>query len=229
MIPGGSGVAAPVAAAPVTLTALQSAIAEGAAMKSLPSNVTPALADAATDHPNTHGCMVGFDALAPPPDADCTFGDLAATRTMAVVGDSHANAWFPATLAFATEHHWRFVLYAKAACPPGIYPGYMNDQTNRVYTECDTWRSAMFDRVNALKPDVVIVTSQTRVVAVEPAGMAKTVDEFEGERGPGHLPGGHAVPGDHRRSRPGLPGRAPGRHPTVQPGSGRSTEPVWKP
>jgi peptidoglycan/LPS O-acetylase OafA/YrhL len=175
VVPGGSGVAAPVAAAPVTLTALQSAIAEGVELKSLPSNVTPALADAATDHPNTHGCMVGFDALAPPPDADCTFGDLTATRTFVVVGDSHANAWFPAMLAFATEHHWRFVLYAKGACPPGVYPGYMNNLTNRVYTECDTWRSAMFDRVNALKPDVVIVTSQTRVVAVEPSGMAKTV------------------------------------------------------
>jgi hypothetical protein len=94
------------------------------------------------------------------------------------MGDSHANAWFPAMVAFATEHHWRFVLYAKAGCPPGNYPNYFSELTNRVYTECDTWRSSVFDRVDTLKPAVVIVTSQTRTVAVEPAGMATTVDNL---------------------------------------------------
>ena len=134
------------------MTALQSAIAEGAELKTLPSNVTPALA-AAADRPSQLPWLHGWlRRLAPPPDAECTFGDLTATRTLAVVGDSHANAWFPAMLAFATEHHWRFVLYAKGACPPGVYPGYVNILTNRVYTECDTWRTAMFDRVNALNP-----------------------------------------------------------------------------
>ena len=181
VVPGGSStaVAAPVAPLPATLTALQSAIAEGAALQTLPSNVTPALAAAAEDHPNAHGCMVGFEATVPLPDDQCMFGDLTATRTLAVVGDSHANAWLPALISFANDHHWRFVLYAKVACPPGIYPGYVNIQTNRVYTECDQWRSAMFERVQALQPDVVLVTSQTRTVAVDPAGMIQTVNNLK--------------------------------------------------
>ena len=177
VVPGGSGEA--VAAPAATLTSLQSAITAGTELKALPSNVTPALAAAGTDHPDSQGCLVEIADLAPPPDAQCTFGDLTANRTFVVMGDSHANAWFPAMVAFATEHHWRFVLYAKAGCPPGNYPNYFSELTNRVYTECDTWRSSVFDRVDALKPAVVIVTSQTRTVAVEPAGMATTVDNLK--------------------------------------------------
>jgi hypothetical protein len=176
VVPGGSGEAAQAA----TVSSLESAIAAGTELKALPSNVTPSLEAAATDYPDSHGCLVDVVELAPPPDAQCTFGDLSANRTFAVMGDSHANAWFPAMVAFATEHHWRFVLYAKAGCPPGIYPNYFSELTNRIYTECDTWRSAVFDRVNTLKPQAVIVTSQTRTVAVEPAGMAQTVTNLGG-------------------------------------------------
>ena len=176
VVPGGSGesVAAPAA----TATSLQSAIAAGTELKSLPNNLTPTLAAAAKDYPDSHGCLVDYPTLQPPPDTQCTFGDLSANRSFAVMGDSHANAWFPAMVAFATEHHWRFVLYAKAGCPPGLYPGYLSELTSRIYTECETWRSAVFDRVDVLKPDVVIVTSQTRTVAVEPAGMAQTVNNL---------------------------------------------------
>jgi hypothetical protein len=170
--PGSSG---ETVAAPAELSSLQSAIQAGTTLNELPSNVTPALDVAATDYPDSHGCLVEAAAVAPPPDAQCTFGDLNANRAFAVMGDSHANAWFPAFVAFAGEHHWKFVLYGKVGCPPGVYPNYFSELTNRVYTECDSWRSTVFDRVKALAPDAVIVTSQTRTVAVEPAGMAETV------------------------------------------------------
>ena len=107
-----------------------------------------------------------------------------------------------------------------------MYPGYMNNLTNRVYTECDTWRSAMFDRVNALKPDVVIVTSQTRVVAVEPSGMAKTVTNLSASGARVIYLEDTPYPGTTVGAVPGLSGRPSGRHPTVQPGSGRPTEPA---
>ena len=53
----------------------------------------------------------------PAPNSRCSFGDLRSRRTMAVVGDSHANQWTPAFEAFAKANHWKIVLYAMAACP----------------------------------------------------------------------------------------------------------------
>ena len=178
VIPGG-GPATAITNKPATVTAIQKAILAGLALKRLPSNITPSLQKAPLDHPNTHGCLLNAQIATVPPDSQCTFGDPNGTKTIAVVGDSHANAWYPAINAFADKYHWRFILYAKAACPPGVYTNYINPLTHRVYTECDEWRNAMFDRLKTTKPDVVLVTSQIRTLSVDPAGMVQAIENFK--------------------------------------------------
>lgn len=98
---------------------------------------------------------------------------------MTVVGDSHANEWAPAIDAFAKADHWKIVLYAKAGCPPGVYPYDIDPQTNRVYKQCNEWRDAVFARLHALKPDVVLVASELRTLDVDPSGMVQSIHNYQ--------------------------------------------------
>lgn len=73
----------------------------------------PSLADASPDR-----CITGIRS------ADltvCRYGTPAdrATRTLALVGDSHAEQWLPAFAGLATERGWELVVLAKSSCPFG--------------------------------------------------------------------------------------------------------------
>jgi peptidoglycan/LPS O-acetylase OafA/YrhL len=173
---GGRGGATTVAAGGQNVTR---AVAAGARLTALPVNVSPPLAQAANDKPvTTRKCLVGDTIAVPVPNATCTIGDLAATQTMAVVGDSHANAWTPALEMFAKTYHWKVVLYTKAACPPGIYPSDVDPITNRLYTQCNVWRRDVLSRIAALKPEIVLVTSELRTLDIDPGGMVQAVGDY---------------------------------------------------
>jgi peptidoglycan/LPS O-acetylase OafA/YrhL len=178
-IPGGTALAHPATAAP-GLRAVDGALAAAVKLTRLPADVTPRLSAAPGDFPaTTRTCLASELATAPPPDGECTFGDLHAKRTIVVVGDSHANAWSPAIDAFADEYHWRFILYAKAACPPGVYPTFLSPATNQVYSQCNQWRQNVFARLEALRPAVILVTAQIRTIDIDPDGMVRSIREFE--------------------------------------------------
>ena len=180
-IPGGSSAGVPVLGSrPTTLSEIEKAVVAAAELKALPAQITPPLLSAPHDFADSHDCFVSYKQTAPMPDGGCTFGDPHGARTIVSVGDSHANAWFPAIDAWAASAHWKFIQYAKAACPPGIYPADINPISHRVYTECNKWRDAVFARVAAMKPDVVLITSQMRVLAIDPTGMIQTIDNFRG-------------------------------------------------
>ncbi len=154
--------------------AVEAAVAAAVTVKALPKNVTPPLSRAPGDHFKS-GCLVADAATKPPPDPECTFGDPHGSKTIALVGDSHANAWAPAFDAFGAANGWRVVLYAKGACPPGEYLNYIDPTTNRVYTQCNQWRDAVFRRIDALKPDDVVFTSELRTFDIDPTGMVQSV------------------------------------------------------
>jgi peptidoglycan/LPS O-acetylase OafA/YrhL len=180
-VPGGSALtAAAPAPAPSTVDAVRAAVAEAATFTALPARLTPTLAAAAGDRPDSGPCLLARTEAVPPPDASCTFGDPTANRTMALVGDSHANQWFTAVNAFAHSRHWKLVFYGKPACPVGNYPTYVDATTGRLYTQCNQWRTAMLDRIRALRPAVVVVANELRTVDVDPTGMVQTVTALSG-------------------------------------------------
>jgi peptidoglycan/LPS O-acetylase OafA/YrhL len=178
-MPGGSSLTAATpgapAPAPSTVNTVETAVTAAAALTRLPAGLTPTLTAAATDRPDSGPCLVSRPETAPPPDSACTFGDPTANRTMALVGDSHANQWFSALSAFAQAQHWKLVFYGKAACPIGNYRTYVDATTNRLYTQCNDWRSALLGRIRALRPAVVVIANELRTVDVDPTGMVQTV------------------------------------------------------
>jgi hypothetical protein len=157
---------------------IETALAQAAELTKLPAT-TPSLAQASKDRPNTGKCLLAndFDRLLP--DSQCTFGDPNSTKIIALVGDSHADQWEPPVSAFGRAHGFKVIMYAKAACPPGVYRSYIDPQTNRIYTQCNDFRDQVFAHLRIIKPQFVIVTSQLRPLDIDPSGMVASVRNFQ--------------------------------------------------
>jgi peptidoglycan/LPS O-acetylase OafA/YrhL len=121
----------------------------------LPAGIRPSVADARTDRELvlTNGCTVGYAPIRPP---ECVFGDPNGTRTVALVGDSHASQWFPALDLIARVNHWRLVTFTKLSCRFIDLPIYSR-VLKREYTECAAWRAKVVEQLVTLRPDLTVV------------------------------------------------------------------------
>jgi peptidoglycan/LPS O-acetylase OafA/YrhL len=95
-----------------------------------------------------------------PHPAMCFFGELAQPQsTVVLFGDSHAAEWFPALQEIANEQHWRLATIVKPGCTP------LNMRVDpQMYPVCEQWRRGAIAEIEALRPDLVIVTSASRAV-----------------------------------------------------------------
>ena len=89
----------------------------------------------------------------------CPLGDLSATRTIMVFGDSHAWMWMPAILGLAKQDGWKVVLISKSACTPDTWAGHQLVPRNFTpsWAECHAWYRWALGRVAALKPTVSLL------------------------------------------------------------------------
>jgi peptidoglycan/LPS O-acetylase OafA/YrhL len=132
--------------------------AEG--VREVPDNLVPTLTAAPREEsaPQTDGCHQTLQSAAQQPA--CTYGPAAATRTVVVVGDSHALQWFPAFQQLAERDNWRLVSLTRSSCLPADLI-IRNARMKRRYTECEQWRTWALGRIDRLRPDMVVVTSDT--------------------------------------------------------------------
>ena len=126
----------------------------------MPANLVPAPAAAPADQvrPQTDGCHLTL--VSPVRQPACVYGPAGATRTVVVIGDSHALQWFPAFEELADRDDWRLVSLTRSSCLPADLP-IRNARMKRRYTECDAWRRWAVGRIDALRPDLVVITSDT--------------------------------------------------------------------
>ncbi len=122
----------------------------------LPADVRPPLAGSPGDAESLEadGCLLGQPQVDLP---DCAYGDPNGATTVAVVGDSHAAHWFPALEPIAKANGWRLVPFIKLSCR-FIDMSVFSYWYGRMYTECDTWRQRVVERLKALQPSLVIVS-----------------------------------------------------------------------
>jgi peptidoglycan/LPS O-acetylase OafA/YrhL len=156
--------------APDTRAALRTAIhpatelghlidtAEG--VRQVPDNLVPALTAAPRQQlaPQADGCHQTLVSRVQRPA--CTYGPAGATRTVVVVGDSHALQWFPAFEKLAELNHWRLVSLTRSSCLPADLV-IRNARMKRRYTECEDWRTWALGRIDMLRPDMVVVATDT--------------------------------------------------------------------
>jgi peptidoglycan/LPS O-acetylase OafA/YrhL len=93
----------------------------------------------------------------------CRLGDASSSRSIAVVGDSHAQMWMPAILRMADEDGWAVLPVVKSACTPNTTwtkPGDFGidgthlDARLRV---CRAWHKWVLQQLRALQPDVTLI------------------------------------------------------------------------
>jgi hypothetical protein len=107
--------------------------------------------------------------------AACIFGNPDAERTVVVFGDSHGAMWIPAFDEIGKQSDWRVVQLTKPGCIPADFPNYSR-WLGREYTECGEYRQFVFDKVEEIEPDVVVITGARKGVILSESGKPNTDD-----------------------------------------------------
>jgi hypothetical protein len=124
----------------------------------VPSSLAGKVGDATNDGPEAawDGCLA--EETDSKVSDNCVYGDKTAKKTVVLYGDSHAGMWESALDVAGQRNHWKVVLLAKPACAvPALH--FWLETTQRPNTECDTWHTWATGRIDALKPDLVVLTS----------------------------------------------------------------------
>ncbi|AYF79093.1 acyltransferase [Nocardia yunnanensis] len=130
------------------------ALTDHAVVPRAPMRPTTEEAPADIAYPTRDGCISDFDTRAV---VTCTYGDHEAHRTLAVVGNSHAEHWIPALQLLGEQYHFRVVVYLKMGCPLTVaeepmYKGQHNP-------DCRDWSAEVIDRLGSEHPDFVFTTA----------------------------------------------------------------------
>jgi hypothetical protein len=132
------------------------------------SAIRPSLAKAPTDYekPYWDHCLAGFTETMP--RSSCVYANVSGTYTVALVGDSHASALFPAVQAVAKAHGWRLVDFTKSSCSFVDFPLY-SSSLKREYVECATWNNNVISALQANPPDLIIISMSRHIPILDPA------------------------------------------------------------
>ena len=124
----------------------------------------PSVGAAARDYEATvgNGCLYGTGTVTPPGAGKCVFGDPSGSYTIALIGDSHASALFPAVNAVAAAHGWRLLVYAKMACPfvdmrMGLYG-------SGEYHACETWNAGVLTAIRRSGVNLALVAMRRDII-----------------------------------------------------------------
>ena len=122
--------------------------------------IIPSLGQARNDNPPVYqlDCHVNQTSSEP---KSCEFGSNAATKVIALVGDSHAAQWLPMLLGvYKDRSDWRVVTFTKSACPFNAQPiSIANIQGP--YEACKLWNENVLDALRNLMPKIVVVSQSS--------------------------------------------------------------------
>jgi hypothetical protein len=130
------------------------------------------LAHVASDIPQPYadGCHVWLGQKMPA--KPCLYGHLTSRTTIAIYGDSHALAWFPAVLRAVNDKGWRLLNVTMAGCTPAdITPA---DQYGHVLPACIAFRKAALAKLAKYHPNVILLTGTRGFATVDRPGHLLT-------------------------------------------------------
>ncbi|MRH90984.1 acyltransferase family protein [Nocardia sp. SYP-A9097] len=115
----------------------------------------PTIEEAPADiaYPTRDSCIADFDTRSV---VTCAYGDPNAHRTIAVVGNSHAEHWIPALQAVAEKYRFKVSVYLKMGCPLTVAEEPMYKGQNN--PDCKDWSHDVIERLGAERPDFVFTT-----------------------------------------------------------------------
>jgi peptidoglycan/LPS O-acetylase OafA/YrhL len=113
----------------------------------------------------------------------CVFGEPDTSRTVVLMGDSHAAQWFPAVERLAREQHWRLVTFLRVSCPVARVDAYI-PRLHRTERECSEWREKALADIVAMSPAAVILSNSEGYVRQphRPGGVVSAEEWARGLR-----------------------------------------------
>ena len=102
------------------------------------------------------GCISDF---VNPAVVNCSYGDLSASRTIALAGGSHAEHWLTALDLLGNLHHFKVVTYLKMGCPLSTEEVPLIMGNNVPYPQCREWVHRTMAKLVDDRPDYVFTTS----------------------------------------------------------------------
>ena len=143
------------------------AVNAGARGAHLPLGLAPAPSELAnTSNPDVwytfpSGCAPQSDSQAT--STICQLGNKSSTRSIVVIGDSHAQMWMPTILSLARHDGWQVRPIVKSRCSPYSW---INNIGNPA---CRTWYRWAVGQITALRPQVVVVGGAYAATGGSPA------------------------------------------------------------
>lgn len=119
----------------------------------------PALVAKQNTEPLYNGCQAGLvgDGFV---SCGLGVGPEKAKTTVAIVGDSHATAWFPALDKLATDRNWHVKTYTKASCPVTTARRVLLSEKNEDNQQrCLDWNQKVNDALLADKSISIVFTA----------------------------------------------------------------------
>jgi hypothetical protein len=99
----------------------------------------------------------------------CRLGAASSSRTMVVIGDSHAEMWMPAIISLGQRDGWAVVPLLKQGCLASEWTGgYHVDAGHSLASldECHAWFNWAMAQARSLHPDVVLIAGYYSYVGI---------------------------------------------------------------
>ena len=165
-----------------------SAVAAGTKIQKVPTNLSPGLADAASDiYPAVTGCVAPPSAVSNA--SACVYNAAATTKRIVLIGDSHAEMWSPAIADIAHTNGYSLLFLSKLQCLLPMVP-FWDPLTSTPNTQCTAWKKWAISRVQQFNPSIVIATTEDYLPYSSnglqmsqkeyTSGLATTLDEMSG-------------------------------------------------
>jgi hypothetical protein len=88
---------------------------------------------------------------------DCVFGNVSSSYSIWLIGDSHANHWFPAVEAVAKKYNVKLVIHARSGCPILDVALTNPNVKTATYENCTNWTKQVMSAVEKAHPNLLIV------------------------------------------------------------------------
>ncbi|MGC5256927.1 acyltransferase family protein [Gordonia sp. DT218] len=138
------------------------ALLNGLPVPALDPQPSPLLVTKDFPETSTDGYMSSFE----DPDIHVgVYGDPNATKTIALIGGSHAEMWISALNLLGQRNHFKVTTYLKMGCP--MSTELVPKQNGVPYPQCHDWVMRVQKKVIADKPDAIF-TNSTRPRDYEP-------------------------------------------------------------
>ena len=108
---------------------------------------------------------IGAKGATPEPISECTGGDKTSKYVVALIGDSRAGMWGGTFDNVGYLTHFKLINIYKSGCPAPLD----NYASFGVATpDCARFHEALIKLLNQLKPNLIVVSSQTEIVVTSP-------------------------------------------------------------